>query len=353
MAPIGVALIGGGIFAKEQHMPAILKCDSLTLKAIYSRSLKSAQDTAALNTKADAVPELYSGDSDKPNDYASLLLRKDIDAVIIALPIVSQPAFIQAALAAGKHVLSEKPIASGVKAGKELIDYYRAVSAEKGVTFSVAENFRFTPSFLYAAGEAGKLGKVTHFAVRSTKLMEQSSKWYGTAWRREPEYQGGFLLDGGVHDAAATRMLLGAAASRPAAVRAVTALVQPHLPPIDSASALVQTTSGATGTVQLSCGSHLKAFDWEFGFERGSVKVNGQTVRVKRAGDDQEEESVREFEYSTGVAEEVAAWAAALVSGTPDARMSPEEALADVEFLERMFVSGQQDGAAQTYELQI
>ncbi|KAK7409323.1 hypothetical protein QQX98_008502 [Neonectria punicea] len=348
MAPIGVALIGGGIFAKEQHMPAILKCDSLCLKAIYSRSLKSAQDTAALNTKADAVPELYSGDSDKPNDYASLLLRKDIDAVIIALPIVSQPEFIQAALAAGKHVLSEKPIASGVKAGKELIDYYRGISAEKKVTFSVAENFRFTPSFLYAAVEARKLGKPTHFVVKSLKLMEQSSKWYGTAWRQKPEYQGGFLLDGGVHDAAATRMLLGD--SKPQTVRATTRLVQPHLPPIDTVSALVQTTSGATGTFQLSCGSHLKAFDWEFGYEGGSVKVNGQTVSVKRTG---EEESVREFEWSSGVSEEVAAWAAALVSGTPDARMSPEEALADVEFLERMFVSGEQAGAAQTYELQI
>ncbi|KAH7121342.1 hypothetical protein EDB81DRAFT_861347 [Dactylonectria macrodidyma] len=359
MAPLGVALIGGGIFAKQEHMPAIMKCDSLSLKAIYSRSLKSAQDTAALYTKDGAGPDLYSADSDSDSahDYADLLRREDVYAVIIALPIVSQPEFIRAALAAGKHVLAEKPLAPDVKTGRALIDYYRGVSreSESKVTLSIAENFRFVPSFAYAAAEARKLGAVQHFSVRSFHLMGSDTKWYGTEWRRKPEYQGGFLLDGGVHQAAATRLLLGSEA-RPAQVRAVTSQVQPHLAPIDTVSAIVETASGASGTFQLSCGSSLRAFEWALGLERGTVTVQGETVTVRRnggGGDGDDETTVREFDRTTGVAAEVAAWAAGLVRGEPDDLQVPEQALADLEFLEKMFVSGEQDGKAQTYELQL
>ncbi|KAH7121944.1 hypothetical protein B0J13DRAFT_160271 [Dactylonectria estremocensis] len=352
MAPLGVALIGGGIFAKQEHMPAIMQCDSLSLKAIYSRSLKSAQGTAALYTKGGAGPDLYSADSgDSARDYADLLLRADVHAVIIALPIVSQPEFIRAALAADKHVLAEKPLAPDVKTGRELIEYYRRVSREGKVTLSIAENFRFVPSFAYAAAEARKLGRLQHFSVRSFHLMGSDTKWYGTEWRRKPEYQGGFLLDGGVHQAAATRLLLGSEA-RPASVRAVTSQVQPHLAPIDTVSAIVETAEGASGTFQLSCGSRLNAFEWALGLEGGSVTVQGETVTVVRGGDDGAT-TVREFERTSGVAAEVAAWAAGLVRGEPDGLQAPEQALADLEFLEKMFVSGEQDGAAQKYELQL
>lgn len=200
-----------------------------------------------------------------------LLRRDDVGAVIIALPIVSQPEYIKKALAAGKHVLAEKPIAKDVRTAQELISFHRNLpnAAARGATFSVAENFRFTPSFAHAAAQARTLGAVTHFSVRAFGLMRRDSKWYGTDWRRVPAYQGGFLLDAGVHHAAATRLLLGPDA-RPASVRAVTKQVQPHLPPVDTVSAVLETASGATGTFQLSCGSTLAAFDWDVACEGGA-----------------------------------------------------------------------------------
>lgn len=94
---IGLAIIGSGIFVCDEHLPAVKACSLLTLKAIYSRSLKSAK---ALETNVD----LYSDDSGSGKTYHDLLLRDDIHAVIIALPIMSQPEYIEAALAAGKHV---------------------------------------------------------------------------------------------------------------------------------------------------------------------------------------------------------------------------------------------------------
>jgi predicted dehydrogenase len=79
----------------------------LELKAVYSRSLASAQ---SLVQGAPGSAELYSDEKESKN-YAHLLQRDDIQAVILALPIPVQPEYIIQALAAGKHVLAEKPIA--------------------------------------------------------------------------------------------------------------------------------------------------------------------------------------------------------------------------------------------------
>lgn len=50
--------------------------------------------------------------------------------------------------------------------GEKLIEYYKKVGAEKGVTFGVAENFRYIPAFAYAKKQVAELGKVTGFSVR-------------------------------------------------------------------------------------------------------------------------------------------------------------------------------------------
>lgn len=137
----------------------------MALKAIFSRSLKSAQETAKLITTSNASPDLYSTDSGAGKAYQDLLGREDVSAVIIALPILAQPGYIEAALAAGKHVLAEKPIAPDVAGGEKLIEYYKNISAERGVTFGVAENFRYVPAYDYARKQVGGLGKITGFSA--------------------------------------------------------------------------------------------------------------------------------------------------------------------------------------------
>jgi len=74
-----IALIGSGIFAKEEHLPAISATSTLNLAAIYSRSRKSVEALAANVSGVD----LYSEDSEGKT-YADLLKREDIKGVIIA-----------------------------------------------------------------------------------------------------------------------------------------------------------------------------------------------------------------------------------------------------------------------------
>lgn len=71
------------------------------MKAIWSRSLKSAEDTAKL-IPGDSSVDLYSTDSGEGKSYDDILKRSDIKGVVIALPIVDQPKYIEKV---GRHDL--------------------------------------------------------------------------------------------------------------------------------------------------------------------------------------------------------------------------------------------------------
>ncbi len=96
-----------------------------------------------------------------------------------SLPIKSQPEYVRSALSAGKHVLSEKPVAENVSDAVDLIKWYRSDIDTKKITWSVAENFRYLNSFDHARGQIQKLGRVLGFRVRFYANVQQGSKYYG------------------------------------------------------------------------------------------------------------------------------------------------------------------------------
>lgn len=79
--------------------------------------------------------------ADAATALKALFARDDVAGLVLVLPITLQPGIIREALAAGKHILSEKPVAPDVKSGAKLIAHYRAEYAPKGVIWRVAENF--------------------------------------------------------------------------------------------------------------------------------------------------------------------------------------------------------------------
>ncbi|KAJ0421459.1 hypothetical protein BJY00DRAFT_323252 [Aspergillus carlsbadensis] len=338
--PVNVALIGGGIWAQEEHLPAIEAAEDLELKAIFSRSLTSAKSTAALISRPVDVYSDESGDG-----FAEILNRSDIDAVVISLPIATQPQYIRAALLAGKHVLSEKPIAENVAEAQELIKWYR--TEIKGATWAVAENFRFLDSYAYAAAQIKSLGRVIGFQGRQQGFVEKDWKFNLTPWRRTPTHQGGYILDGGVHYIASLRTLLSAAPGNEIArVSAFTTQLQPYLPPVDTADVILRTKAGVTGTFQISRGTSLRADEWTVACEWGWVRVSGEEVSVSRGGNGDGEVEVRRVPNErTGVPPEMRAWAGAVLEGRIVVEQEPEAALADLEVIELILKSGESDGS--------
>lgn len=72
-----------------------------------------------------------------------------LEAVIIALPLDVQPKYVTLALQAGKHVLSEKPVAATVGEAQKLVQAYHEKYAS--LQWSIAENYRYEPAVLKTA----------------------------------------------------------------------------------------------------------------------------------------------------------------------------------------------------------
>ena len=157
--------------------PAVKANPSLSLKAVYSRSLSSARDLDLDSNNVD----LYSEDAGTGKGYENLLKRSDVQAVIVALPIPAQPDYIREALRAGKHVLSEKPIAQDLETAKGLLDWYHQNIDTKKVTWGVAENYRFFDSILFASEQVKNLGRVLGFNVRLQAMVNPGGEYFGKA----------------------------------------------------------------------------------------------------------------------------------------------------------------------------
>ena len=237
-------------------------------------------------------------------------------------------------------MLAEKPIAKDVATAEELVSW-TADSANTNASYSVAENFRYLDSFVYAAEQLKLLGRVLSFRARVSMFMAPGSKYYETSWRKVPEYQGGFLLDGGVHFVAGTRLLLEGAGEKVTRLSAFTAQMQQHLPPVDTLHASLQVDSGASGTLSVSVGTTDSGSEYVVAAEKGTVTVLRGKVVVTQDGKSEQKEFPDE---GSGVKQEVKAWAEGLAQGKPNERQSPQEALEDLKILEAALRSGEQGG---------
>ncbi len=148
-----IGLIGCGGITKD-HLTAY-KAAGLSVVALCD-----VDPEAARKRKKHFYPEakIYE-------DYRELLLRDDVEVVDVAThPPVRTP-IIEAALKAGKHVLSQKPFVLDLDVGERLVE----LADRMGVRLGVNQNGRWAPHFSYAARaiEKGLLGRIlgVHFTV--------------------------------------------------------------------------------------------------------------------------------------------------------------------------------------------
>jgi len=103
--------------------------------------------------------------ADIGEDYRELLARDDIEVVDIATHPKERLALIEAALNAGKHVLSQKPFVLDLEEGKRLVD----LADRRGVRLAVNQNGRWAPhlSYMREAVHAGVIGNLlsAHFGI--------------------------------------------------------------------------------------------------------------------------------------------------------------------------------------------
>lgn len=154
MPALAVAIIGAGYWG-----PNLVRNFSASpdwnVVAICDRDADRAARLAAGRPGVDVV-----------TSTAELFARTDLDAVAIATPAATHAELALSALAAGLHVLVEKPLAHSVEAGAAMVEAAR----EAGRILMIDHTFCYTPAVSYIAGAIadGQLGDVLY--VDSTRI---------------------------------------------------------------------------------------------------------------------------------------------------------------------------------------
>jgi len=150
----GIALFGAGGISGA-HLEAYQR-HGLNVLSIGSRDLARAM----------GLRDAFFPQADATDDFERLLR----DPRIVVLDITTHPEFrvdlMRRALAAGKHVLSQKPFVEDLATGRELVEE----AERRGVKLAVNQNGRWAPhlAWLREAVAAGLIGEVTgvHVAIR-------------------------------------------------------------------------------------------------------------------------------------------------------------------------------------------
>lgn len=321
MPPVRIGFIGAGIFVRDAYVPNILDLgDTFHVTAICSRTLESAQERAA------QLP--YPVDT--MTDPDALIARDDIDAVFVLLPIEVMPEIVAKVLAAGKALISEKPIAPTVAIGRDLI-----AQARPGQLWMVAENYRYEEAFVKAGQLVadGAIGKPLLANLTMRIPINPDNKYFHTEWRRNPQFPGGWLMDSGVHWIAGIRMVLGEVAQ----ASAFATLTRPQLPPYDTLASVLHFENGTLANY-----SSTHATNVEYGMsmnvigQDGVIEMTRESLRLFSAGAEAAQDV--EVKGMRSIRDELAAFAESFLTGAPN-RNTPEEALRDVAVMEAILQS--------------
>lgn len=200
---LNVAMIGGGFMGKA-HALAYAAMPMFFWPAPAMPHRKVLVDVSAELAAAGAQ---RLGFEESSADWKSVVNRKDIDAVDIVTPNDSHAEIAIAALAAGKHVICEKPLA---RTGAEAKTMFEAAK-KSGAIHMVAFNYRRTPAVALARKyiEEGRIGRILNF--RGTYLQDWSADPNGPlSWRFQKKIAGsGTVGDIGTHVVDFARYLVG------------------------------------------------------------------------------------------------------------------------------------------------
>lgn len=284
----GIGLVGVGDVAGRDYLPEFHRLeDEARLVAACGRSPERVRATAAA----------YGIDT-VTTDYRDLVAHPEVDVVLNLTPFAIHAEVTLAALAAGRHVYSEKPLAMRLEDAERIRD----AASERDLVVVAAPSILLFPQVRHAWGlvRAGVLGSI-HTA--HAHALGGVPPWAGYEGDPEPFFAEGVgpLADMGVYPLHALTGILGPARAVSArAARTRDSFVPPDGPrageaiPVrdpDSWVLLIELAGGALASVHTNMAvAASRAPELELMGEEGSVALSlldvSQPVHVLRAGDD-------------------------------------------------------------------
>jgi len=257
MKPIGVAIVGCGGITLQNHLPGLALCPDTRVVALCDNdpaTLERARQQTGLKVASTRYEEIVS--------------REDVQAVIVATPNFTHAAIALAAIAAGKHVLCEKPLALSYADARAM-----AEAAERArVRHMTAFTYRFVPAMRYLSHliQRGDLGQPYHY--RSCRLQDWGSRSLG--WRQVKKLGGtGELGDMLSHRIDFAHLLVGPMRKLVAHSRRFVDVRQGQPSELDDwVAILAEFESGATGVLESSKLASGRNESWR---SLDNVELNG------------------------------------------------------------------------------
>jgi predicted dehydrogenase len=196
-AKIRVGLVGPGRIAGMVHLPSLKLCpERCDVVAVASRTEEKARVFAAQW----GIRRVYT-------DWRALVADPDIDAVVLCPPSGLTANMAKAAVAAGKHVLCEKPLGLTYADAREV----DAAAAGSPGIHMVAFTFRYVPALRYLKRlvTEGHFGEIRHWRMSyfTDFMLDPAAP---VVWRNQRAQAGsGILADMGSHGIDFARYLLG------------------------------------------------------------------------------------------------------------------------------------------------
>jgi len=181
----------------QKVIPAMQQAEHCEIIAIASRHLAAAQKAAAPL----GIPKVYGS-------YEELLNDPDVEAIYNPLPNHLHVPWSIKAIAAGKHVLCEKPIATSVSELQQLLD---VANAHPQIKVMEAFMYRQHPQWLQARelAQSSKIGEVRTLHSFFSFFNNDPKNV-----RNHPDMGGGALFDVGCYAVSMPRFIFGAEPQR-------------------------------------------------------------------------------------------------------------------------------------------
>ena len=255
---------------------AVVGCGRISNKHI--EAIQKHEDSLELVAVCDSNQELLNKASDNLNvqgfySLSDALKSSDADIFVICTPSGLHPKQVISCANAGKHVMTEKPMATRWKDGLKMV---RACDRADIQLFVVKQNrYNTTLQLLKSAVEQGRFGRI--FSVQINVFWTRPQEYYDSAkWRGTWEFDGGALMNQASHYVDLLDWLIGPIES----VQAMIGTLSRNIEVEDTAVLNVRWRSGALGSMAVSMLTYPKNLEGSITIlgEKGTAKVGGVAV---------------------------------------------------------------------------
>jgi UDP-N-acetyl-2-amino-2-deoxyglucuronate dehydrogenase len=202
-----------------------------------------------------------------------LLAGAEVDCVVLATPSGLHASQTIEAARAGRHVVTEKPMATQWKDGLAMVE----ACDEAGVRLFVVKQNRRNPTIraLKRAIDGGRFGRI-HLVTMSVLWSRPQSYYDQARWRGTWEFDGGAFMNQASHYVDLLDWLVGPVAS----VHAFTATLARRIEAEDTGVAILRWRSGALGSMSVTVLTHPKNYEGAITIvgDQGTVRVGGVAV---------------------------------------------------------------------------